>query len=262
MANEDMMVKRFKELGIKASAARAYMALVKIGPCSATRISQSSGVPQPRTYDVMNYLQEKGFVEVQKVGRRNVYKASKPDFALDRLMNEMRSKETYLRSSLRELENIGEASSPKIWVIKGRSNITAKAREIIDQSDIELLLAVSPDFLKRSMLASLRKAARRGVSISVILNASSDISPDELGELAELGTIRQRRVYRTTIVMGDYERALLLFHKKGNFEEEKYGLYTEDDGLLHIMDCHFCNFLWVPSEIVVKREAKERSFTH
>lgn len=256
MESEARIIQMFKELGIKAAAAKAYLALLRIGPSTATRTSRSSGIPHPRTYDVMNYLQKKGFVEVQKIGRRNIYRALKPEIALNRLTNDLRSKAASLGDSLRKIEKIDKTTeSPQVWLIKEKSNIMAKIYEIVDGSEVELLIAVSAGFVSRKLLSSLRDATRRSVSISLVFHSGSDVPLKESDPLKEWASIRQSRVCLTNTVMADNRCALFL-------STPMYAVYTEDPNLLHVLGFYFYNFMWMKGEPITKEEAKARNFAY
>ncbi len=52
------------QLGLTEYEARAYVAMVTIGEGGISEISQQSGMPRSRVYDIMERLARKGFVEV------------------------------------------------------------------------------------------------------------------------------------------------------------------------------------------------------
>lgn len=262
MRSDEEIIRCFKELGIMGNAAKAYLTLLRIGPASATKISQYSGVPQPRTYDIMNYLQKRGFVEVQKIGNRNIYKACEPEFALNRLMGHLRSQEVFLREYLKNVKSETETLPLEIWLVKGKSNILARIIEIIEKSRTELLLAIMPEFLTRSVLSSLYEAARRGVVISLMLYSDRKGLRKKLEKIKNCGSVRRTSFFYYTIVMADYQCALLLSHVETKLREVEYGIYTSDLGLLHMLEQYFYIFIWLSSEVITEAPITARKFVH
>jgi sugar-specific transcriptional regulator TrmB len=262
MESDDKIIQTFRDFGIKTNATKAYLALLRNGPSSATEISKFSGVPQPRTYDILHYLNQRGFVVVQKVGRRNIFQASNPETVLDRLMGQLRSKDNYLRGSLKGLEGTGEKLSPEIWLVKGIYNITAKIDEIINKAKTELLLAGSTSLFNNWQVNLLHEAVRKGVSVSIILYTDPNETNSHFDFKEDPFSIRQREALNATMAMADYEFGLIRSHFKSIFGSSEYAVYTEDLGLLHIMDYYFNNFLWVPSKILAEPELSSKNFTY
>src|SRR5512136_2578770 len=57
-------VEGLMQLGLTEYEARAYVAIVSIHEGGISEISQQSGMPRSRVYDIMERLAKKGFVEV------------------------------------------------------------------------------------------------------------------------------------------------------------------------------------------------------
>ncbi|MCU0861535.1 MAG: helix-turn-helix domain-containing protein, partial [Methanomassiliicoccales archaeon] len=57
-------VEGLMRLGFSEYEAKAYVAMVSIGEGGIAEISQQSGIPRSRVYDVMERLALKGFAEV------------------------------------------------------------------------------------------------------------------------------------------------------------------------------------------------------
>ena len=85
------------ELGLSSYEARAYRALLSLGPTPARELSDTSDVPRGRIYDVLNTLDSRGLVRAHDSREPTRYTAVAPDIAVDRLLDERRRELTEQR---------------------------------------------------------------------------------------------------------------------------------------------------------------------
>lgn len=78
---------RLAELGLSAYEEQCYRALLARGPATARGVSDASGVPMGRVYDVLNGLAARDLVETRR-GEPRQYRAVDPEAAADRLLAE------------------------------------------------------------------------------------------------------------------------------------------------------------------------------
>ena len=78
---------RLAELGLSAYEEQCYRALLARGPATARGVSDASGVPMGRVYDVLNGLAARDLVETRR-GEPRRYRAVDPETAADRLLAE------------------------------------------------------------------------------------------------------------------------------------------------------------------------------
>src|SRR3989344_5416041 len=163
--------------GLNQYESRVYLALLQAGPTSAGDTADLANIPRPRTYDVLEKLEKKGFVAIQP-GRPTKFFASKPGEAFDALK---RKKQDDFNKELIELEKIkarlhehAKTTKPEtttnaedyVWVLKDRKNIHSKLEALVNNAQTSVLLAASHDALAQKLEhldASLRKAKKRGV---------------------------------------------------------------------------------------------------
>jgi sugar-specific transcriptional regulator TrmB len=79
-----------RDLGLSKYEARAYRSLLEHGPTTAKALSDASGVPMGRIYDVLNGLAAVDLVRSQAAGRPKKYAAVEPETALTRLVETRR----------------------------------------------------------------------------------------------------------------------------------------------------------------------------
>jgi sugar-specific transcriptional regulator TrmB len=74
------------DLGLSEYEAQVYRTLLETGPTTAKALSEASGVPMGRIYDVLGSVETLGLVRSQSAGRPKKYAAVEPAAALDRLL--------------------------------------------------------------------------------------------------------------------------------------------------------------------------------
>lgn len=75
------------ELGLSSYEERIYRTLLVTGAVTATQLSDSSGVPKGRVYDVLNGLEARKLIRTRS-GDPKQYAAIEPETAIDRLLAE------------------------------------------------------------------------------------------------------------------------------------------------------------------------------
>lgn len=230
---------RLKNLGLTLYEAKAYVTLVKKGVMTSTEIAKEAKIPQPRVYDVLRGLEEKGLVLVSE-GRPKLYRAEEPRIALRRLIEriEKRIKEDY-EATVLYLESIymGEAREfyEEIWRIEGAGKIKDKLYEVINNAEYELLISAYKHVLN-DLRNNLKRLSRRGVSICLVMY--DDIEP--------LTFIDEHR-YRNTrgIVIAIPDRKELVFVTNW-YDPERLvptGFYTQNKHLLKVFTEYFLHNL-------------------
>lgn len=76
------------DLGLSEYETSAYRALLETGPTTAKALSDASGVPMGRIYDVLGSLESRHLVRSQAASRPKKYVAVDPDTALDRVLED------------------------------------------------------------------------------------------------------------------------------------------------------------------------------
>lgn len=110
-----------KQSGLTEYEARACLALIRLGKCSAEKISSTEGVPLPRVYDTMSSLSKRGLISVSRT-RPQLFTIT--DFK--RFFNILKSDEKRkFEKKVKEIDNISSkffktiSSMPKA---KGRAD--------------------------------------------------------------------------------------------------------------------------------------------
>jgi sugar-specific transcriptional regulator TrmB len=170
---------------------KVWLALLSRGISSAGEISEMSGVPRSRAYDVLESLEKRGFV-IQKLGKPVKYIAVKPEIVIEKLKNntikEAEDKVKTLAklnetSEYQELEELHKTGVEPIknhelsTSIKGRSNLYVQMRGVMENAENLVYLTTSSFELnsKQKMFKDIfDKLKKRKVDIKVMVNDDAE----------------------------------------------------------------------------------------
>jgi sugar-specific transcriptional regulator TrmB len=169
-----------KALGLMEYEAKAYLALLEFGNCTAEKLSQVSGIPLPRIYDTMTELQNKGFVLISK-SRPKMFSPRPCDKALEHFISlqkkEMESKFESLRQNVKttvaELEKVQKVATPeevsKMWSIEKRSNMIRMLQDRVSTAKKEVRIFAGDMSWIDDLVPGIRAATKRGVKIRIVM---------------------------------------------------------------------------------------------
>jgi len=132
------VIKHLVRLGLNEYEARAYVATVALGEGTVKEISEESGVPRSRAYDVMERLAKKGFVEVGNT-TPICYRANEPRTASHHLMEEIRHANEEILRELQELGQRAEKRDNPVWTLTGGWAIDHKVEELLEGAQREVV---------------------------------------------------------------------------------------------------------------------------
>jgi HTH-type transcriptional regulator, sugar sensing transcriptional regulator len=167
------------QLGLNEYEAKAYIATVALGEGTIKEISDQSGVPRSRAYDVMERLAEKGLVEV---GNSNplFYRANEPTKATNHLMEEIKTAGDEVSRYLNDIGSRAEKRDNPIWTIKGDWAINHKVCEMIDsaKNDVEIICVNNRHLIR---YAKCIAEASRTKSVTVVISHQPESFVNLLG---------------------------------------------------------------------------------
>ncbi len=193
---------------------KVWTAILSRGNSTAGELSNISGVPRSRTYDILESLEKKGFI-VMKLGKPIKFVAIKPEEVVERVK---RNLATYTKERLQRLEKLkddevlGELSSLFTKGVKfvepselsgslrGRENLYNQIDMMIRAAEKSITIVTTHEGLSRKMealITSLDKAKKRGVKIRIAapidsnnLNVARDFK--RVGEVKDLDKMKAR----------------------------------------------------------------------
>lgn len=167
----EKMINSLKKLGLSRYEAQAYIGLNKIIEGNAEDIAKSSGLPRSRIYDILNDLEKKGFVEIER-GRPLKYKVVDPNIIFKKKKDELIEELEASENSLREIysNEVSEIQAP-VWLIHSNENILQREVEIIKNARESLTIRIG--FLLEDEAKVMIRAFNeipRNVKIRIIAN--------------------------------------------------------------------------------------------
>ena len=180
MSVSDKTKKSLENIGLTSYEIRSYTTLLKEGEINASEISEKSGVPYSKIYEVLGILEEKGWIGSDD-SRPTKYFAKSPTTALETtkqsIENEFLKNQSVILTELTSLyEKSGTSEKPDIWVISGAMNIVAKIMELVENCRSEVLIAIPQaggEIVKQS-LPKLRQLNEKGVKITILTSDKLD----------------------------------------------------------------------------------------
>jgi len=224
-------VRHFFNLNIYET--KVWLALLGKGVATAGEVSEMSGVPRSRAYDVLESLEKQGFA-IAKLGKPVKYIAISPSIVLERLktniVNEANEKahdlvEIKNSEDYRQIEHLHKVGIKPFkpedlsGLIKGRSNFYSHLRDKILNAENEVLLVTNSEELTRQMkfLKPLSEALKRkGVRFRIALNADEN----EFNHFKELKADISKTDLNAVFCLIDKKQFLFMLSQPSNDEND------------------------------------------
>ncbi len=236
--------KVLRELGLTVYESAVYLSLVERGVMTASEVSESANVPFSKVYEILNRLERKGWLIVER-GRPSRYFAKSPVEAFEATKREadekMRSWEQAIVGELQPLYEKRELrEKPDIWILRGETSVLAKLREMLDKARSQVMIA-APLFardLAEKVIPLLASFRLGDVKVSVMVVGE----PKSWGleGLTSIAEVRGRKDMFGGGVIVDGKEALLFLG-----EEDKLSLvvWSNHIGLVKFAKDYF-QYLW------------------
>lgn len=243
-----------KNLGLTEYESRAYIGLVKSGPTTARDLSETSGVPHSRIYDILSKLENRGWIESQS-GRPARYRAKSPSEAvrLHRIKQEERLKEASetIQQELEPLyEESGEMEKPDVWTIRGETEILSRIEEMFTSAEIEILVSIpffSEDFSEIEEFIPILKT--KEVSLKLLTSEENEFVRD-LESISDVKVKYREPLFGGGVII-DGKEALIVLESGGSV----FGIWSDETGLAKFAEEYF-NYLWKGSGSSSKKSSK------
>ncbi len=137
--------KVLRELGLTVYESAVYLSLVEKGVMRASEVSESANVPFSKVYEVLNRLEAKGWVDIER-GRPSRYFAKSPVEAFEaaKLKYEQKT-HIWQRTVTEELQPLYEKrelrEKPDIWILRGETSVLTKLQEMLHQARSQAMIA-------------------------------------------------------------------------------------------------------------------------
>ncbi len=188
------LLNNLKDFGLNSYEIKLWVALLSRGISSASELSEISGVPRSRTYDVLESLERKGFI-VQRLGRPVKYIAVSPNEVIERVKKNIQEeakenigiidkfKDTELFEELNLLHSQGvDVVDPDdlSGLLKERKNLYNHLEYLINQATNSVVILTNEDGLLRKityLYNPLKAAHDRKVKVRIASKLSKKFAP-------------------------------------------------------------------------------------
>ena len=194
MSISDKTRKSLEKIGLTSYEIKTFSSLLKTGELTASDLSQKSGVPYSKIYEVLGTLEEKSWIGSDE-SRPTKYFAKSPSTGLDttkqKMENEFLQNQNIILNELVPLyEKSGVSEKPEIWVLSGAINITTKILEMVDMCRNEVMIAIpeAGEELVKQALPKLRSLHDKGVKITIL--TSDKIDKESVKAIKRVATVK------------------------------------------------------------------------
>ncbi len=263
-------VEALKSIGLNLYERKLYVALLAKGTATAGELSELSGVPRARVYDVLESLADKGFVIIQQ-SKPLRYVALSPKEALDRAANVIKEK---MKSSLELLQKFKENpvieqleklhqerleeidSAELVGTVKGKYIIDQHEESILRNSRESIDIITSDEGLKelyRKYAALLQEAYEQGIKIRILAPITEENKKiaEILSDIAEIRNINIDEVPYTRMILGDKKQAVVhLTHDKETHPVQQTSIWTGTEHFVSNFASKLYEMLWEKGEKV------------
>ncbi|WP_306058185.1 HTH-type sugar sensing transcriptional regulator TrmB [Natronococcus wangiae] len=234
----------------------AYLTVLEQGQLTASEIADRTDIPQPRVYDTVRSLSDRGLVELRESRPMKVVAIDPADafdevqHSLEEMIDELEARYT---APARETEAVS--------LVKSRSTILRYLEEIINDAEYELSLSLTPDLLVR-FEDELAAALDSGVSIDLIVTPAAEApDPDEVDYTGVATTTRARRGITTPVLaVADGNYSVYATQDALRDDKDRYGVIFNRSALGFLVSGFFGTVLWTTAEETLGEDSDPRDY--
>jgi len=195
------IIQNLSDIGLSKYESKVYLTLITEGISTAKTVSDVTGIPYGKVYEIINTLSQKGFVIVLPT-KPMKYRAISPHQAVQIEKKNAQEKLKKIESHFLELEQQFERNKQftgvknNFNVISGRSNVINKLEEMIKKAKNNVNIYCTANSLSRLVLHKevLKEAAERGVNISIV----GVTNEENLKEISSLNFCKIKHIPKTS----------------------------------------------------------------
>jgi len=249
MSISDKSRKALEKIGLTSYEIRTFSSLLKAGELTASDLSQKSGVPYSKIYEVLGILEEKGWIGSDD-SRPTKYFAKSPATGIEttkqKMESEFKENQNIILNELVPLyEQSGTSEKPDIWVLSGKVNIAAKILEMVETCRNEVLIALpeAGEELVKQALPKLRLLHDKGVEITVL--TSDKMNKESLKAVSRVADVKVKEgMFGGGIISDKRYVVILLGPEMGTGDgAETVAIWADHAGLAGFARAYFENLL-------------------
>ena len=197
MSITDKTKKSLEKIGLTSYEIKSFSALLRSVEMTASDLSQKSGVPYSKIYEVLGSLEEKGWISSDD-SRPTKYFAKSPSTGIEstkqKMENDFLQNQNIILNELVPLyEKSGTSEKPDIWVLSGTVNITAKILELVENCKNEVMITLPEAGIElvKHALPKLRALHDKGIKITIL--TSDKIDKESITSIKRVAEVKVKK---------------------------------------------------------------------
>jgi sugar-specific transcriptional regulator TrmB len=220
----EKIIATLRKLGLNRYESKAYLALVSSGVSTAGKLSEKSGIPRAKIYEVLRSLERQGFavststrpskfkpVELSEVVGKLQEKAKK-DF--ENKIGQIADLHKELEENLKDVEKEGGGEEEMVWILRGRDNIYNAIDKIVDESSAKVVAATTEKGIVRKLFRhkdKLKNAVKRGVDVRMLAPITKS-NATAVRDAVEDFILQHGNSVSARFVLADDKKGVVLLH--------------------------------------------------
>jgi sugar-specific transcriptional regulator TrmB len=229
----------------------AYLTVLQHGELTASEVADRTDIPQPRVYDTVRSLSDRGLVELRESRPMKVV-AIDPEEAFADLQSEFAE----MVASLEEAYTTPTRDTEAVSLVKSRSTIVRYFADVIEDAEFELVCSLTPSLLER-FEDELAAALDRGVSVDLVVTPAAEAPDPEEFDYGKVATTARGRRGITTPVVAVADGQYSVYATQGAVRDdpEKYGVIFNRSALGFLVSGFFGTVIWSTASTLLHETA-------
>ncbi|MBN1800235.1 MAG: TrmB family transcriptional regulator [Candidatus Lokiarchaeota archaeon] len=227
-----------KALGFTDYEISIYLTLISRGPMDARELSEASGVPYSRVYNVLTHLEkEKMWIIKEEDSRPSRYFAKSPEEAL--IISKRKYKETFENHSENIIQALNQAYHSHdvplkvpLYVHAGINACLNKILDLVQKARSSLYISCSePEFFE-AIQDNIKARRMRGMKEIKLIIEDELLEKDDIKNLYEtysevLEIKTQKKLFANIVVIDGGSNAFVVISQKQLRKNVYFGIYTD-----------------------------------
>ena len=233
----------------------AYLAVLQYGRLTASELADETPIPQPRVYDTVRSLADRGFVELRDSRPMEVL-AVDPSESFDGVQTTLEELVTGLEQQFTAPSRASEAVS----LVSSRRTIVRYFRDVISSAEYELLVSLTPPLLDR-FEDDLADRSSAGVTTELLLSPAADAPDPDVYDYPRVATTtRTRRGVTTPLVaVADGSYSVYTGRRALSSTGDQYAVIFDRSELGFLISGFLNTVVW-PSSTTVAEQTSDDPF--
>lgn len=233
IVKEEFLSRLRKIFDLNLYEVKVWTALLSRGTSTAGELSNISGVPRSRTYDILESLEKKGFI-IMKLGKPIKFVALKPEEVVERVKKNLityAKERTQRLEKLKEDEVLGELNSlfhkgikfvepsDLSGSLRGRENLYNHLDMMVRSAEKTVTIITTSEGLNRkfeSLMPTFEKVKKKGVKIRIAAPIDSN-NIKVARELKKVAEVKRLEKIKARFVIVDSSQLMFML-----LDDEKF----------------------------------------